>query len=230
MMDGFSVHKDCICCHLCRLPLSISDPHLYIKEDKTKIFCLNCDSIRKLSECHKCKKTIDLNDVSNVIHGKFIWHSKCLECLMCKRIVSDGDKFTVVEENGKISRLCDINLVNPAPVCSECFLNTHKDICELCVKVKYLLTFKCLVILFQRIDNEGVCYQSRLFHKSCFQCHNCHSDLDPSKFTTKDNRFYCVPCYSNLFCNTCFSCNLAIFGIYFIFLDFLRHDLIDIFL
>jgi cysteine/glycine-rich protein len=39
----------------------------------------------------------------------------------------------------------------------------------------------------------------RDWHKTCFNCCNCHKSLDSTTLTDKDNEIYCKACYGKLF-------------------------------
>lgn len=62
------------------------------------------------------------------------------------------------------------------------------------------------------IQSNGVVYKDEPWHKECFICTECHTQLSNSPFLVRDEKPYCKPCYGNLFSNKCEACNTPITG------------------
>lgn len=66
--------------------------------------------------------------------------------------------------------------------------------------------------MFQVLLHGGVTFRDEAFHKECFLCQKCHTELAHTKFTTKDDQPYCSECYVKQFAKLCLKCDQAIAG------------------
>ncbi|PKU31993.1 hypothetical protein llap_17703 [Limosa lapponica baueri] len=65
----------------------------------------------------------------------------------------------------------------------------------------------CLVI-----TSGGVTYHDQPWHKECFVCAGCKTQLSGQRFISKDDYPYCVDCFSKLYAKKCASCKKPITG------------------
>lgn len=55
-------------------------------------------------------------------------------------------------------------------------------------------------------------FRDAAFHRECFVCTKCETQLAQLKFATKDDNPYCPECYVKLFAKICDKCNQPIAG------------------
>lgn len=79
--------------------------------------------------------------------------------------------------------------------------------CRACYETKFA---KRCVTCKEIIHDEGVEYKSRTWHKECFVCTSCQSELE--KFLSRDEHVYCLKCWSEKIAKKCTGCGSAIMG------------------
>ena len=62
------------------------------------------------------------------------------------------------------------------------------------------------------ITTNGITYKSQPYHKECFLCTNCNTQLAGQKFTVKEDKPHCAACYAELFAKRCTACQQPIVG------------------
>lgn len=76
---------------------------------------------------------------------------------------------------------------------------------------------KYLIILnynlcFQTLSKGGVTYRDEPWHKECFVCTSCKTQLAGQHFTSRDESPYCLKCFGNLYAKKCEACTKPITG------------------
>ena len=62
------------------------------------------------------------------------------------------------------------------------------------------------MITLQIINAEGVTYKDEPWHKSCFVCFECGTELAGVKFNVKDEKAYCRDCFAEKYAPRCAGC------------------------
>lgn len=65
---------------------------------------------------------------------------------------------------------------------------------------------------FQTLSKGGVTYRDEPWHKECFVCTNCKTQLAGQHFTSRDDSPYCLKCFGNLYAKKCEACAKPITG------------------
>ncbi|XP_075603871.1 four and a half LIM domains protein 5 isoform X2 [Balearica regulorum gibbericeps] len=79
--------------------------------------------------------------------------------------------------------------------CVPCFEKQFAHHCYSCKKV---------------ITSGGVTYHDQPWHKECFVCAGCKTQLSGQRFISKDEYPYCVDCFSKLYAKKCSACKKPI--------------------
>lgn len=147
------------------------------------------------------------------------WHDECFTCYQCQKPI--GSKSFITKNN---------NIY-----CTPCHEKKFAKQCACCKKVKDLveflrITFKgvdflifckhktcsfiastCFVL--QPITTGGVNYQDQPWHSECFVCSSCRKPLAGTRFTSHEEKVYCVDCYKSTVAKKCSSCQNPITGL-----------------
>lgn len=67
-------------------------------------------------------------------------------------------------------------------------------------------------LCFQTLSKGGVTYRDEPWHKECFVCTNCKTQLAGQHFTSRDDSPYCLKCFGNLYAKKCEACTKPITG------------------
>ncbi|KAF7261885.1 hypothetical protein EG68_01184 [Paragonimus skrjabini miyazakii] len=212
----------------------------YILNDE-KPYCVSCYEQQFSNTCESCKEKIKCDSKDLSFKDKH-WHEKCFFCSVCKAPLADkpfttkdSDLFCPDCYDEKFSPRCDgckkifkagsrkyeykgSTWHEECFTCIECKqpLGTKsfvpKDdgvVCVPCYEEKYSQRcFKCT----KPIQKGGVTYKGQPWHKTCFLCVNCNTELSGQKFTSKDDQPYCADCYTQLFAKRCHKCTKPISG------------------
>jgi len=65
---------------------------------------------------------------------------------------------------------------------------------------------------WQPIGKGGIVYNNSPWHRDCFCCSHCQHVLGRERFTSVEDRPYCVNCYGQLFAKKCSTCTKPITG------------------
>lgn len=65
---------------------------------------------------------------------------------------------------------------------------------------------------FQTLAKGGVTYRDEPFHKECFVCTNCTTQLAGQHFTSREDSPYCLKCFGSLYAKKCEACSKPITG------------------
>lgn len=60
--------------------------------------------------------------------------------------------------------------------------------------------------------SNGVVYKDEPWHKECFICTECKSELASIPFMVREDKPFCKDCFTNLFANKCETCQKPITG------------------
>jgi len=69
-----------------------------------------------------------------------------------------------------------------------------------------------VVYYLQPIGKGGIVYNNNPWHRDCFCCSHCQRVLGRERFTSVEDRPYCVDCYGQLFAKKCSTCTKPITG------------------
>jgi len=213
----------------------------YILHDD-RPFCKVCYETLFANECDKCKQkiTCDYRDLS---YKDKHWHDKCFACSTCGVSLTESPfayKFdrlhcaTCYENNfaprctlcGAIFRAgmkkyehkgrqwhaeCFTCRVCQKQIGTSSFIPRGDEvICVPCYERQYgQQCTKC----GGSISKSGVMFAGRPWHRECFQCSHCHTQIGRDKFTTIKDAPYCVLCYGFLFAKKCYACSKPITGV-----------------
>uniref|UniRef100_A0A3B1ITL3 Four and a half LIM domains 3b n=1 Tax=Astyanax mexicanus TaxID=7994 RepID=A0A3B1ITL3_ASTMX len=64
----------------------------------------------------------------------------------------------------------------------------------------------------QALVQGGVTYRDEPWHRECFLCTGCKTQLAGQPFTSQGESPYCVKCFSSLYAQKCSACNKPITG------------------
>lgn len=64
----------------------------------------------------------------------------------------------------------------------------------------------------QTLAKGGVTYREEPWHKECFVCTNCKTQLAGQHFTSRDDSPYCLKCFGSLYSKKCEACSKPITG------------------
>lgn len=65
---------------------------------------------------------------------------------------------------------------------------------------------------FQTLAKGGVTYRDEPWHKECFVCTSCKTQLAGQHFTSRDESPYCLKCFGSLYAKKCEACSKPITG------------------
>uniref|UniRef100_A0A4W5N706 Four and a half LIM domains 1b n=1 Tax=Hucho hucho TaxID=62062 RepID=A0A4W5N706_9TELE len=181
---------DSMNCKYCREDLSGKK---YVKQEE-KPFCVRChDQFWELQ--HK---------------GRY-WHADCFRCYKCYKTLAK-ESFSAKDDGIKCGKCSS---PEDAPRCNayykailagsenDCFTCFHcTDIyCNRCHEKRFA---KICVSCKQEITTGGVNYQEQPWHSECFVCSSCRKPLAGTRFTSHEEKAFCVDCYKTTVAKKCF--------------------------
>ncbi|ESO02442.1 hypothetical protein HELRODRAFT_155823 [Helobdella robusta] len=212
-------------CNHCQVNLS---GHRYILHDD-KSFCKKCYEKLFANICSKCKTpiTCEFKDLS--CKNKH-WHDKCFRCSGC--LASLVEKPFAYKEHQLYCASCYENRAGMKKYeykgrqwHAECFC------CKVCQKLIGTNSFvpraddivcvpcyekqlgqncpRCQ----QMVKRGGIIYKNTTWHRDCFQCSHCKESLANKRYTSIDQRPFCVECYGALYAKKCKECKKPITGL-----------------
>lgn len=97
------------------------------------------------------------------------------------------------------------------PIGVKSFCNTEKSgvVCEDCYFAK---TGKICVGCGGSLANVGFLFRDQPWHKTCFICRMCKTDLGDKEVFFKDGGLFCRNCYKETFVGKCAGCNRGLDG------------------
>uniref|UniRef100_A0A8C7K7B4 Four and a half LIM domains 1b n=1 Tax=Oncorhynchus kisutch TaxID=8019 RepID=A0A8C7K7B4_ONCKI len=127
----------------------------------------------------------------------------CFRCYKCYKLLVK-ESFSAKEDGiicGKCRRGCSENVETASPVStvknnnirSQSFLTKGTDIyCNLCHEKKFA---RICVSFNQALTTGGVNYQEQPWHSECFVSSSCQKPLAGTRFTSHEEKAFCVDCY-----------------------------------
>lgn len=106
------------------------------------------------------------------------WHEDCFVCAGCAG--SLANVVFVVNADNQLS-------------CHKCYDEQHAVPCPTCDELV-------------KLGHEKFKLGELVWHRKCFQCHNCHDSLQPHSFWMHEQHNYCKNCYGDLYTDTCGRC------------------------
>lgn len=68
------------------------------------------------------------------------------------------------------------------------------------------------ICFVKALAKGGVTYRDEPWHKECFVCTNCKTQLAGQHFTSRDESPYCLKCFGSLYAKKCEACSKPITG------------------
>uniref|UniRef100_A0A8B9JJD8 Four and a half LIM domains 3b n=1 Tax=Astyanax mexicanus TaxID=7994 RepID=A0A8B9JJD8_ASTMX len=110
------------------------------------------------------------------------YHEECFRCSRCERSLAE-EPFTCQDD---------------ALLCNDCYCSEFSSKCVACNKTALV--------------QGGVTYRDEPWHRECFLCTGCKTQLAGQPFTSQGESPYCVKCFSSLYAQKCSACNKPITG------------------
>ncbi|XP_067947376.1 four and a half LIM domains protein 2-like [Watersipora subatra] len=226
-------------CSQCETPLT--GKRYVLRQDQPT--CLPCYEDKFANKCEKCEKAIgtDFKDLSykgRHWHEACFLCWGCQNSLANQQFVAkDTGLYCPDCYDGKFAQRCDCcsntfkhgmqkfeysgkKFHHECFTCSECsepignnsFVpkDEGKLVCMPCYNEKFAQKCaKCNEVLLQ----GGVTFRENAFHRECFLCTGCDTELANVKFATKDDQPYCPDCYIKTFAKICEKCDQPIAGL-----------------
>ena len=70
----------------------------------------------------------------------------------------------------------------------------------------------CFAFSLKVLSKGGVTYRDEPWHKECFVCTSCNTELAGQHFTSRDDCPYCIKCFGSLYAKKCEACSKPITG------------------
>ncbi|XP_054988150.1 four and a half LIM domains protein 1-like [Sorex araneus] len=212
----------------------------YVQKDSQNC-CVDCFDKFGANICEECHKPICVES-KEVQYNNHYWHDTCFLCSLCAQPVSEDtfavkdnkiycNKCSLLDSN-TLCRGC-LQLIKTGEesveyngivwhkdcfTCSNChqvigigsfFPRGNEYYCVSCHEAKFA---KHCTKCGKAITNGGVTYQDQPWHSECFVCAHCFKELAGERFTTVEDRYYCVDCYKNVVATKCAQCKNPITG------------------
>ena len=171
--QNFNEQED-IECKLCHIYLNDKTDFKYHQNES---YCFDCFCKNFTKKCHTCSISINPNQLE-LEFGNDSYHKECFQCVNCmKKLDTSNERVQADEKTGK-------------PCCVTCFNKMYRKICS-----------KCSEII--KANQTGISYDTKAFHRECFSCFSCKTDLY-DKQTGEKKRFFRDKNTDNPICETCF--------------------------
>lgn len=146
------------------------------------------------------------------------WHEGCFVCHACEQPI--GSKSFIPEKDEHYCVPCYEDKF--APRCTRC----HK-VGQWLADSDHASTLRSPVLgngsgldrrltaassSFQTLAKGGVTYRDEPWHKECFVCSGCKTQLAGQHFTSRDDSPYCLKCFGSLYAKKCEACSKPITG------------------
>ncbi|OQV17812.1 Four and a half LIM domains protein 2 [Hypsibius exemplaris] len=231
-------HASHFCCSHCVQPLT---GKRYVLREGNPV-CLKCYEEHFANPCTDCQRPIGIEAAIWPTRKSTGMRQACFLCSLCKQSLVDRPFGTKEEKiycgncyDTSFGQKCDgcseifragtkkleykgRQWHEQCFVCISCkhaigtgsFVPKDNEIyCGRCYEEKFALRCtKCADV----ITTNGITYKSQTFHKECFLCTNCSTQLAGQKFTVKEDKPYCATCYAQLFAKRCTACQQPIVG------------------
>ncbi|XP_030648471.1 four and a half LIM domains protein 1b [Chanos chanos] len=224
-------------CFYCRDDLSGKK---YLKKDQKPV-CVRCFDKFCANTCAECRRTIGTESKELHYKGRY-WHDYCFRCSKCykslageafsakddkvlcgycssredaprchacyKQILSGSE--SVEYKGNSFHEECFTCYECKRPIRSSTFLTKDGNVyCNPCHERKFA---KQCAGCKQIITSGLVSYQNKPWHAECFVCFFCRKRLAGVRFTSHEERVYCVDCYEKNVAEKCSKCQKPITG------------------
>jgi hypothetical protein len=161
------------------------------KQIQTKDFYQSENMTPMCLDCYEVSKLPKCSACSRHISGAYFLidnkpiHAECFKCAECQSPLNNKDGFFRNKSTG-------------APICSNCNIKLNGSKCFRCSQV---------------IEKDGVTFNERDYHQTCYTCDVCGNELMRYKKTLTDKAglgLYCEPCHIQKFAPKCNKCGQPI--------------------
>ncbi|XP_062869946.1 four and a half LIM domains protein 1b isoform X2 [Trichomycterus rosablanca] len=236
-MKGVATMSDRFACFYCRDDLNGKK---YVQSDARPV-CVRCFDKFCANTCNECRRPIG-TDSKELHHRGRYWHGDCFRCAKCfknlaKESFSLKDERILCEkcssrEDAPRCHACYRPILTGSehveykgdvfhdecftcyqchkPIGSQSFITKNENVyCTSCHQRKFAKHCRgCEKV----ITAGGVTYQEQPWHSECFVCLVCKKSLAGSRFTSNDEKLYCVDCYKTDVAKKCNGCRNPITG------------------
>ncbi|XP_053795360.1 four and a half LIM domains protein 5 isoform X2 [Vidua macroura] len=229
-----SSHTDC---HFCLQ--SLRGRKYALREENA--YCVPCYDSLYANPCEECKQPIECNSKDLAYKGRH-WHEGCFRCAKCSRSLVEKpfaakDEVLLCTEcySDEYSSKCFHcqKTIMPGSRKMEFKGSSWHESCFVCQYCQQPLGTKPLITkdnenycvpCFEKqfahhcyackkvITSGGVAYHDQPWHKECFVCAVCKTQLSRQRFISKDEYPYCVDCFSKFHAKKCAACKKPITG------------------
>uniref|UniRef100_A0A803VXG9 Four and a half LIM domains protein 5 n=1 Tax=Ficedula albicollis TaxID=59894 RepID=A0A803VXG9_FICAL len=229
-----SSHTDC---HFCLQ--SLRGRKYALREENA--YCVPCYDSLYANPCEECKQPIECNSKDLAYKGRH-WHEGCFRCAKCSRSLVEKpfaakDEVLLCTEcySDEYSSKCFHcqKTIMPGSRKMEFKGSSWHESCFVCQYCRQPLGTKPLITkdnenycvpCFEKqfahhcyackkvITSGGVTYDDQPWHKECFVCAVCKTQLSSQRFISKDEYPYCVDCFSKFCAKKCAACKKPITG------------------
>ncbi|TNN89078.1 Four and a half LIM domains protein 3 [Liparis tanakae] len=199
----------------------------YIQSDDSP-YCIPCYDSRFSNTCDECKELI-AHDARELFYEDRHYHEHCFRCFRCDRSLADEPFTSQEEallcndcycnEFSSKCVACD-KVVMPGtkkleyagstwhegcfvchscdqPIGSKSFIpDKDEHYCVSCYEDKF--SPRCTRCK-KTLAKGGVTYREEPWHKECFVCTSCKTQLAGQHFTSREESPYCLKCFGNLY-------------------------------
>ncbi|KAK3521587.1 hypothetical protein QTP70_014766, partial [Hemibagrus guttatus] len=229
--------SDRFTCFYCRDDLSGKK---YVQKDDKPV-CVRCFDKFCANNCAECRRSISTDSKELHYKGRY-WHEDCFRCSKCyKNLAKESfsvkeDRILCgkcssredaprchacykpilagtesVEYKGNVFHDdCFTCFKCKKPIGSESFVTKNENVyCSSCHESKFA---KHCTACRKPITAGGVNYQDQPWHSECLVCVVCVKPLAGTRFTSHEQKLYCVDCYKANVAKKCSSCQNPITG------------------
>ncbi|MCI4387916.1 hypothetical protein PGIGA_G00079510 [Pangasianodon gigas] len=191
-------------CAECRRPISTDSKELHYKGRYWHEDCFRC------SKCYKnlAKESFSVKD-DRILCGKCSSREDAPRCHTCYKPILAGTES--VEYKGNVFHDdCFTCYKCKKPIGSESFITKNENVyCSNCHESKFA---KNCTACKKPITAGGVNYQDQPWHSECLVCVVCVKPLAGTRFTSHEQKLYCVDCYKTNVAKKCSGCQNPITG------------------
>jgi len=192
-------HTECTTCYRCKKHLWSSP---FIKKQDGKLFCEDLCSEEAIN-----LPPINNNNNNNNMNGLFSFQNET-------RLINNGESLPNKDQKflptAEIMKRREIIGKNQPLMKNDSFKQTNKPVYMYKESNNEIVSYCDKCNKFIEDDKEKCTHNDQTFHKSCFRCVQCLTELYKMKNVydgTKTNEFYCEPCYNKNFGPKCPKCN-----------------------
>uniref|UniRef100_A0A3Q2PSZ5 Four and a half LIM domains protein 3 n=1 Tax=Fundulus heteroclitus TaxID=8078 RepID=A0A3Q2PSZ5_FUNHE len=207
-------HEHCFRCFRC--DRSLADEPFTSQDDA--LLCNDCYCNEFSSKCVACDKIV-MPGTRKLEYAGSTWHEGCFICHSCEQPI--GSKSFIPDKDEHYCVPCYEDKF--APRCSRCKKVCWEKHSNFGVSARRLVGLTLLTYFsIKALAKGGVTYRDEPWHKECFVCTSCKTQLAGQHFTSRDENPYCLKCFGSLYAKKCEACSKPITGkvklLYFILL------------